>query len=226
MALLGATKGSLAGYALDDPRVAEALTMLWRLPVAVSGVELSWLDPASMLAAFRSDGLDRVLVIDAPVRGIALFSRGGLVAVYSETQRSAVASPERLRSLLSQARGRLTVMERKPRPLAADATTTPVNAHAFFDVATVPATAEDVEEAVAPAVDTSDEVAASALAVPDEDTAGVVAEAAATDETLQSEDVEPVMTASAETDGAAPERVACRHGRRCRARGRRRARNG
>ena len=39
MALLGATKGSLAGYALDDPRVAEALTMLWRLPVAVSGVE-------------------------------------------------------------------------------------------------------------------------------------------------------------------------------------------
>jgi len=97
MALLGATKGSLAGYALDDPRVAEALTMLWRLPVAVSGVEMSWLDPASMLAAFRADGLDRVLVIDAPVRGIALFSRGGLVAVYSETQRSAVASPERLR---------------------------------------------------------------------------------------------------------------------------------
>src|ERR1022692_3057663 len=49
MALLGATKGSLAGYALDDPRVAESLTMLWRLPMAVSGVELSWLDPASML---------------------------------------------------------------------------------------------------------------------------------------------------------------------------------
>ena len=142
MALLGATKGSLAGYALDDPRVAEALTMLWRLPVAVSGVELSWLDPASMLAAFRADGLDRVLVIDAPVRGIALFSRGGLVAVYSETQRSAVASPERLRSLLSQARGRLTVMERKPRPLAADATKPPT-AHDFFELA--PADAVSVQ---------------------------------------------------------------------------------
>jgi hypothetical protein len=134
MALLGATKGSLAGYALDDPRVAEALTMLWRLPMAVSGVELSWLDPASMLAAFRADGLDRVLVIDAPVRGIALFSRGGLVAVYSETQRSAVASPERLRSLLSQARGRLTVMERKPRPLAADAPAQPASARDFFEI--------------------------------------------------------------------------------------------
>src|SRR5580704_16334811 len=134
LALLGATKGSLAGYALDDPRVAEALTMLWRLPVAVSDVELAWLDPASMLAAFRADGLDRVLVIDAPVRGIALFSRGGLVAVYSETQRSAVASPERLRSLLSQARGRLTVMERKPRPLTADTTATP-SAFEFFEVA-------------------------------------------------------------------------------------------
>jgi len=142
MALLGATKGSLAGYALDDPRVAEALTMLWRLPLAVSGVELSWLDPASMLAAFRADGLDRVLVIDAPVRGIALFSRGGLVAVYSETQRSAVASPERLRSLLSQARGRLTVMERKPRPVASE-TSKPVSAHDFFEVsATEPVAAE------------------------------------------------------------------------------------
>src|SRR5580700_5836165 len=149
MAILGATKGSLAGYALDDPRVAEALTMLWRLPLAVSGVELSWLDPASMLAAFRADGLDRVLVIDAPVRGIALFSRGGLVAVYSETQRSAVASPERLRSLLSQARGRLTVMERKPRPLAADATAAPASARDFFEVApesdaAAPAAAEPV----------------------------------------------------------------------------------
>jgi hypothetical protein len=135
MALLGATKGSLAGYALDDPRVAEALTMIWRLPLAVRGIDMTWLDPASMLAAFRADGLDRVLVIDAPVRGIALFSRGGLVAVYSETQRSAVASPERLRSLLSQARGRLTVMERKPRPLAVDATPKPASAHDFFEVA-------------------------------------------------------------------------------------------
>jgi hypothetical protein len=135
MALLGATKGSLAGYALDDPRVAEALTMIWRLPLAVRGIDLTWLDPASMLAAFHADGLDRVLVIDAPVRGIALFSRGGLVAVYSETQRSAVASPERLRSLLSQARGRLTVMERKPRPFAVDAAPQPASAYDFFEVA-------------------------------------------------------------------------------------------
>jgi hypothetical protein len=135
MAILGATKGSLVGYALDDPRVAEAVTMLWRLPLAVAGIELSWLDPASMLAAFHADGLDRVLLIDAPVRGVALFSRGGLVAVYSETQRSAVASPERLRSLLSQARGRLTVMERKPRPLAADATDAQSSATEFFAVA-------------------------------------------------------------------------------------------
>jgi hypothetical protein len=135
MAILGATKGSLAGYALDDPGVAEALTMLWRLPLAITGIELSWLDPASMLAAFHADGLDRVLLIDAPVRGVALFSRGGLVAVYSETQRSAVASPERLRSLLSQARGRLTVMERRPRPLAADATDAQPSATEFFAVA-------------------------------------------------------------------------------------------
>jgi hypothetical protein len=172
LALLGATKGSLAGYALDDPRVAEALTMLWRLPVAVSDVELAWLDPASMLAAFRADGLDRVLVIDAPVRGIALFSRGGLVAVYSETQRSAVASPERLRSLLSQARGRLTVMERKPRPLTADTAAKP-SAHEFFEVAEL--------ESDAPTA--------------------AVAEPASADATEVSPDVEPIAAADA-TDGA------------------------
>ena len=168
MAILGATKGSLAGYALDDPRVAEALTMLWRLPLAVSGVELSWLDPASMLAAFRADGLDRVLVIDAPVRGIALFSRGGLVAVYSETQRSAVASPERLRSLLSQARGRLSVMERKPRPVDAAVAPVPANAFAFFDVPALepePQTAAE-PDAVPAAVHAEAVVASVALPPP------------------------------------------------------------
>ena len=205
MALLGATKGSLAGYALDDPRVAEALTMLWRLPVAVSGVELSWLDPASMLAAFRSDGLDRVLVIDAPVRGIALFSRGGLVAVYSETQRSAVASPERLRSLLSQARGRLTVMERKPRPLAAEATTAPANARDFFEVATPGADETDV--AATPEVSAPVDSAAEGAAV--ETTPDAEAQTADADtETAAAADHEqPVptwgyVTPTTETDAA------------------------
>src|SRR5580698_3828153 len=184
MALLGATKGSLAGYALDDPRVAEALTMLWRLPLAVSGVELSWLDPASMLAAFRADGLDRVLVIDAPVRGIALFSRGGLVAVYSETQRSAVASPERLRSLLSQAKGRLTVMERKPRPVAAAAQAAP-SATDFFGVVAPEAPAEIENDGAATDVDVAgpagdgevtDEVATTEPSAPATGTDAVVAE--------------------------------------------------
>jgi hypothetical protein len=180
MALLGATKGSLAGYALDDPRVAEALTMLWRLPVAVSGVELSWLDPASMLAAFRADGLDRVLVIDAPVRGVALFSRGGLVAVYSETQRSAVASPERLRSLLSQARGRLTVMERKPRPLAAEATTKPASAHDFFEVAAPqPGTEEQPAAVIAADAAAETEPEAAQQTAPEPDASPEAGEAAA-----------------------------------------------
>jgi len=184
MAILGTTKGSLAGYALDDPRVAEALTMLWRLPLAVSGVELSWLDPASMLAAFRADGLDRVLVIDAPVRGIALFSRGGLVAVYSETQRSAVASPERLRSLLSQARGRLSVMERKPRPLDGAVTEEPLNAFEFFDV-----------EPLAPAAEiTTESPPAPAAPVADADAPVADADAPVAEPVAESTDAPPAPT--------------------------------
>ncbi len=204
MALLGATKGSLAGYALDDPRVAEALTMLWRLPVAVSSIELSWLDPASMLAAFRADGLDRVLVIDAPVRGIALFSRGGLVAVYSETQRSAVASPERLRSLLSQARGRLTVMERKPRPLAAEAGLAPVSATEFFHV--VPFDAEP-EAATAAAETEASEAPAAGADMPPPAQDGALSETTAATELEAIAAAPPDLEAAAtvpHADGAVP----------------------
>jgi hypothetical protein len=208
MAILGATKGTLAGYALDDPRVAEALTMLWRLPVAVNGIEMSWLDPASMLAAFRADGLDRVLVIDAPVRGIALFSRGGLVAVYSETQRSAVASPERLRSLLSQARGRLTVMERKPRPVAAAAPVAP-SATDFFGVL-VPE--EPAEAAMSNGPETHPEVESPAAEVETADAEGVVESSAEVDthdavETSAASDTVAVAepSVSIDTDAVAAE---------------------
>jgi hypothetical protein len=202
MAILGATKGSLAGYALDDPRVVEALTMLWRLPLAVAGVELSWLDAASMLAAFHADGLDRVLLIDAPVRGVALFSRGGLVAVYSETQRSAVASPDRLRSLLSQARGRLTVMERKPRPLAADAPDAQPSATEFFAVV-APEPPFDGETGPEPEVSIAADGSAGAdgAALPeefavesagDQDAAGQLEAAQAPDQDATGETAEPL----------------------------------
>jgi hypothetical protein len=208
MAILGATKGSLAGYALDDPRVAEALTMLWRLPLAVSGIEMSWLDPASMLAAFRADGLDRVLVIDAPVRGIALFSRGGLVAVYSETQRSAVASPERLRSLLSQARGRLTVMERKPRPVAAAAGQGAPSATDFFGVV-APEVAPEPDVSTAEAVETEPEVESHAAEGEHADAEAAVEtsapEVAAPEAETESEPLARELAPDAGTDVEAPE---------------------
>jgi hypothetical protein len=201
MAILGATKGSLAGYALDDPRVAEALTMLWRLPIAVSGIDMSWLDPASMLAAFRADGLDRVLVIDAPVRGIALFSRGGLVAVYSETQRSAVASPERLRSLLSQARGRLTVMERKPRQAGAAAAQAGPSATDFFEVVAPEAPADvEPEAGAAPEVAADGQVDEGFASLGDP--AGAAGAEAATEtdgETGVAEEDEPDTATAAES---------------------------
>jgi hypothetical protein len=78
-----------------------------------------------------------------------------------------VASPERLRSLLSQARGRLTVMERKPRPLAVDAQPLPASAYDFFEVArseSPPAADGAGDEADAPPVTT--EMAVDAFAAP------------------------------------------------------------
>ena len=88
--------------------------MLRRLPIAVSGVDLSWLDAASMLAAFRADGLNREDVIDAPVCGDRTVQSGGRGRGQPRDVGWAVGIRSGGGRVLAQARDGPTVMELKP----------------------------------------------------------------------------------------------------------------
>jgi hypothetical protein len=112
MALVGAREGVLSGYRLEPPELAEAIPALWRFPVAADDIELAWIDPASLAASLRAGGKDRAVIVDAPEKGVALFSRGELVAVYSESERAPSQSPEALVALFSQRDGIVRVLER------------------------------------------------------------------------------------------------------------------
>ncbi|TME48934.1 MAG: hypothetical protein E6I55_03435 [Chloroflexi bacterium] len=120
MAVLGAQQGTLAGYALESAEVADALPMLWRYPVA-SRAELAWIDPHAMAAALEADGVSRAVHVDGPVRGVALFHRGRVAAVYSSAAPVPVTSSEALVQLLTQPAGVVHVHQRpeRVRPRAA-----------------------------------------------------------------------------------------------------------
>jgi hypothetical protein len=117
MAILGAPHGSLAGHRLDSEDVSEALPMLWRLR-AGEPIDLAWLDPAGFAAALSQDPVDRAVIIDAAVRGVALFRKGVLVGVYSTEQRTPSRSAQALLDLLAQPQGTVSVRQRSGAPRA------------------------------------------------------------------------------------------------------------
>jgi hypothetical protein len=111
MALMGADEGSLAAYRFT-PEVAEALGMLWRLPVEQKSMNLKWLNPDALMDSFTRGGEDRVVSVDAQTRAVGLFVNGNLVAAYSSEQRRPVSDPRAFRELLAQPEGRITVLRR------------------------------------------------------------------------------------------------------------------
>ena len=110
MALLGARDGTLAGTRLPGAQVAEALTLLWRLPVEHRDLDAGWLDPASLIDSFQRDGADRVVLVDGPVRGVGLFVAGRLVCSYGQGRPHPSGDPALMAELIAQPGARLTVL--------------------------------------------------------------------------------------------------------------------
>jgi hypothetical protein len=115
IALLGAREGSMTVCALPDTATAEALPMLWRLPHA-SSVDAAWVDPASFSAALQSDRQDRAVLVEAPVRGAAIFRRGELLCVFAEPGRTPLRDPGLVHTLLSQGEGRVQLLQPRGTP--------------------------------------------------------------------------------------------------------------
>jgi hypothetical protein len=162
MAVMGARAGSVSGYRLETPKLAEALTMLWRCPTVYREMPASWVNADNLLQDLEGRRRDSAIVVTGGVRGVALVAGGKLLGVYTETDRQPVASPERLTELLRGPRARVTLRQ-SPEERQTDHF--PETAyHAFVaDVAEAPTPLSEVLAAIT----ASSRYAASALPAPD-----------------------------------------------------------
>jgi hypothetical protein len=111
MALMGARDGSVSGYRLETPKLAEALTMLWRCRAVYREMPASWVNAASLLEDLEGRRRDSAIVVTGGMRGVALVAGGKLLGVYTEIDRQPVPSPERLSELLRDPRARVTLRQ-------------------------------------------------------------------------------------------------------------------
>ena len=165
MALIAAGQGSVSGYALDQPELAETLTMLWRCPVAHRAIPALWIRPDDLLDDLERHRRDCAIVVTGGVRGVALLSAGRLVAVYSEEERQPLASRERFAELLGKPGASITIRqnadERQVEHLPE------ASFHAFVEPvadATAPIAAETAAEPAGTAASVSNQAPQEALA--------------------------------------------------------------
>ena len=152
MALMGASQGTISGYRLDSSELAEAVTMLWRCPVAHRGIPAAWIRLESLLEDLARRRRDCAIVVSGPTRGVALLVAGRLAGVYSEGERQPLASADRLAALLATPGARLTLRQ---QPDEAHLDHLPeASFHTFVDAAALPA----VAPASAPAAPAGDGV--------------------------------------------------------------------
>jgi len=111
MAIMGAHDGRLSGYKLEDSRVAEAITMLWRCPSRYNDLSLEWLDAESFLERLAREKRDCALIVNGPEPGVALFMGGEMVATYTLGQREPTSSMDIIEKLLSGP-GTLSILQR------------------------------------------------------------------------------------------------------------------
>ena len=115
MALLGAQEGTIAGYALDGTEVAEAISMLWRLPRG-EPIATAWVDAPALLTSLEQDREDHALLIEGPLRAVGLFSGGKALAVYTSTSPEPVTSTDQLLDAMRRPGTTLRVLQRRSRP--------------------------------------------------------------------------------------------------------------
>jgi hypothetical protein len=111
MALIGARDGSVSGYCLESPEIAEALTMLWRFPAAFHGLPAPWIDLDNVLADIERRHRDCALVVTGEHRCVALLSAGRLLGVYTDDERQPAPDRQRLADALSVPGATLTLRE-------------------------------------------------------------------------------------------------------------------
>jgi hypothetical protein len=111
VAVFGAGHGRVAAHAIDDPRVVAAVPILWRAPRLWATVPGRSVAVDSLVAGVRSAGSSCALLVagsDDP--GVALFSDGELVAVYTESKPAPVTTKAALGRLLKAPGAQVTLL--------------------------------------------------------------------------------------------------------------------
>ena len=111
MALMGVTQGTVSCYRLDHPKLAEALTMLWRCPVRYRDVNLRWLDVDAFLESLTTDQRDCVLHIGGRNPAVAMFLGGKFIAGYSAEQRMPSTELADIKAIM-HGEGTITILQR------------------------------------------------------------------------------------------------------------------
>ena len=203
-AVMNSLEGTLTAYRADDPRVLSALPMLWRAPRLGAGLPGGWLHTEDVVAEVRTSERSCCLVVDSADPGVALFSSGELVAVYTAGQRWPATSMAALRGLLHEGSALVTVLGELPgQPTVTQTHEAPAGA-ATQEAPTgdppVPATA-DSEAAMPEAAAT--EAPADAVAAPTAEAADTEMAPARAAEPVDAAEPEPVAAAEVEADGSA-----------------------
>jgi hypothetical protein len=152
-AVFGAREGTVAAHSVDDPRLVAATPMLWQAPRLCAAVPGRSVNVESFVAGVRAAGSScALLVAGSADPGVALFSEGALVAVYTAAKQAPVTTKAALGRLLRAPDAQVTL-------LGADVaaghdpeiggTTFPLTAHV---AGSVPALVKDVRVIRQPAV--------------------------------------------------------------------------
>ncbi|MFI5313601.1 MAG: hypothetical protein ACHQ06_05540 [Candidatus Dormibacteria bacterium] len=110
-AIFGARDGNVAAYSIDDPRLVTALSTLWHAPRLCAAVPGRTVNVDGFVAGAHAAGHTCALVVTASADpGVALFTNGELVAVYTAGRPAPVTTKAALGRLLRAAGAQVTLL--------------------------------------------------------------------------------------------------------------------
>lgn len=110
-AVFGAREGNVAAHSLDDPRLVAATPILWQAPRVCAAVPGRSVNVERFVAGVRAAGSScAVLVAESADPGVALFSEGALVAVYTANKQTPVSTKAAFGRLLRAHDAQVTLL--------------------------------------------------------------------------------------------------------------------
>ncbi len=110
-AVFGAREGNVAAHSVDDPRLVAATPILWQAPRLCAAVPGRSVNVENFIAGVRAAGSScALLVAESADPGVALFTEGALVAVYTASKQAPVSTKAAFGRLLRAPDAQVTLL--------------------------------------------------------------------------------------------------------------------